>query len=324
MLIISLLLICTLKIFVHYRLDYPCHIKEWEKYKSEYNLDFSGEENAYRKEIFVENYRYIMESNSRNSNFTLSMNMFGHLKKNEWPKLLNLKKPIGYYENEDPIFVEEKIPSEYDWREEGVVTPVKDQRNCGSCYAFSAVGAIESQFAIHSGDFKNLSVQEIVDCSVSYGNNACGGGYMERVYNYVINNGISTYSDYPYTARYEHCKKNNSKNSHRLSGYRGLRGGDEHNLIRAIFHIGPISIAMNALSLEFQFYKSGILDIPLCDPTIFSHAVLAVGYNLIGIPYLLVKNSYGTDWGIDGYFKIALYRNNMCGISSWGTFPIIV
>ncbi|KAF1743281.1 hypothetical protein MXB_5127, partial [Myxobolus squamalis] len=200
-------------------------------------------------------------------------------------------KPVGFYEDADPILVGEEIPLEYDWRRERVVSPVQNQRECGSCYAFSAIGAIESQFAIHGGQLRNLSVQEIVDCSVSYGNNACGGGYMEKVYEYVMKN--------EYLSKYEHCERNNSNDSYKLVGYIGLKGGDKENFLRAIFYIGPISIAMNAEYPEFYFYESGIIDIPYCDPEYFSHAVLAVGYNLNETPYLLVKNSWGTQWGID-------------------------
>ncbi|KAF1745567.1 hypothetical protein MXB_598, partial [Myxobolus squamalis] len=287
MLIITSLIISTLNKFIYSRVKQPCLNTEWEDYKSEYNLEFSVNEDVYRKEIFIENFRYIMESNSKNLDLTLKMNMFGHLRF----KFLNLKKPLGFYEDEDPIFVGKKIPLEFDWSQEGVVSPVKSQYKCGSCYAFSAVGAIESQFAIQIGQLRNLSVQEIVDCSVSYGNEACNGGYMEKVYEYVIDNGISTDSAYPYKARKQNCQKNNPNSSFKLVGYRGLRGGDENNLLRALFYIGPISIALNTESLDFAFYESGILDIVDCNPEMFTHGVLAVGYNLTGTPYLLAKNS---------------------------------
>ncbi|KAF1742390.1 hypothetical protein MXB_223, partial [Myxobolus squamalis] len=189
--------------------------------------------------------------------------------KNEMPKLINFQKPIKMYEDEDPIFEGWGIPLEKDWRLDGVVSPVRNQLNCISCYAFSAVGAIESHYAIHTGNLKELSTQEIVDCSVSYGNLGC------------------------------------------------------KNLLRAIFYLGPIPIGMDAFHQEFYYYDSGILDIADCSHVYLNHAVLAVGYNLTETPYLIVKNSYGTNWGIDGYFKIALHRNNMCGIASWVTLPYI-
>ncbi|KAF1740879.1 hypothetical protein MXB_1891, partial [Myxobolus squamalis] len=122
---------------------------------------------------------------------------------------------------------------------------------------------------------------------------------------------------------HKHCQRNNPNSSYKLFGYRGLKGGDEDNLLRAIFILGPIPIAIDSDHDEFDFYDSGIMDISNCNPENINHAVLAVGYNLTETPYLLVKNSFGTTWGIDGYFKIALYKNNMCGISSWATFPYI-
>ncbi|KAF1740121.1 hypothetical protein MXB_3091, partial [Myxobolus squamalis] len=152
------------------------------------------------------------------------------------------------------------------------------------------VGAIESHFAIHKGILKELSVQEIIDCSVSYGNGGCSGGRPENVYKYVWDNGLSLSSDYPYMARQGNCQRNNPNSSYKLFGYRGLKGGDEDNLLRAIFYIGPMPIAMDANHQEFFNYDSGILEIASCNPKIMNHAVLAVGYNLTETPYLIVKN----------------------------------
>ncbi|KAF1745553.1 hypothetical protein MXB_2493 [Myxobolus squamalis] len=322
MLIIIFILIFTFEV-IDLRVEQVCLNKEWEEHKSIYNLHFSLDEEVYRKEIFGKNYQFILKSNSRNLNFTLKMNKFGHLKRNERPRLLNLKKPLGHYEDEDPIFVTEPIPSNYDWRQKGVVSAVHNQLQCTSCYAYSAVGAIESHFAIQSGILRELSVQEIIDCSDSYGNLGCDGGFPESIYEYVWDNGLSLESDYSYTARHEHCQRNNPNSSYKLSGYRGLKGGDEDNLLRALFVFGPIPIAIDSEHDEFDFYHSGIINIPNCNPENLDHAVLAVGYNLTETPYLLVKNSFGTNWGIGGYFKIALYEDNMCGISSWATLPYI-
>ncbi|KAF1740429.1 hypothetical protein MXB_4184, partial [Myxobolus squamalis] len=157
--------------------------REWENHKSKYHLEYSVREDIYRKEIFTKNYQFVKKSNAKNLNFTLKMNMFGHL--NEMPKLMNLQKPLGYYEDLDPIFDGWGISLDKDWRQNGVVSPVRHQSTCTACYAFNTVGAIESYFAILSGNLKELSVQEIVDCSVSYGNNGCIGGNPENVYQYV-------------------------------------------------------------------------------------------------------------------------------------------
>ncbi|KAF1745471.1 hypothetical protein MXB_1616, partial [Myxobolus squamalis] len=171
-----------------------------------------------------------------------------------------------------------KIPLKYDWTQKGVVSSVQDQLFCASGYAFSAVGAIESQSAIKTGNLKDLSVQEIIDCSYNYRNYACDGGNPE---NLIMN-----------------------------------KGNDEDNLLRSLFKIGPMSIAIDAAHEEFFFYGSGIIDISHCNPKNLNHYVLAVGYSLLDTPYLFVKNSFGKNWGINGYFKIALNKKNTCGISS--------
>ncbi|KAF1739999.1 hypothetical protein MXB_1410, partial [Myxobolus squamalis] len=149
-----------------------------------------------------------------------------------------------------------------------------------------------------------------------YGNYGCIGGSPENVYQYIWDNGLSLSSDYPYMARQGICQRNNPNSSYKLFGYTGLKGGDEDNLLRALFYLGPIPIAMDAYHQEFVYYDSGILETENCNPTHLNHAVLAVGYNLTETPYLIVKNrksdlSWGTNWGIGGYFKIALYKNNM-------------
>ncbi|KAF1740677.1 hypothetical protein MXB_3167 [Myxobolus squamalis] len=234
--------------------------------------------------------------------------------------MLNRGKRL--HEDTSPILVGKGIRHEHDWRSEGVVSPVKHQLKCGSCYAFSAVGAIESHFAIHNGNLTDLSVQEIIDCSLKFWNFGCRGGFPQGVYKYCMENGLSTSLDYPYRGRNLVCNRNNSNSSYMLEGYKNLKRGDEINLLRALYHIGPISIAVDAKSDEYAFYKSGIIDFSSCSSVSLNHAVLAVGYSLLKRPYLLVKNSWGKNWGIGGYFKVALFKNNMCGIASDASYPI--
>ncbi|KAF1744524.1 hypothetical protein MXB_2089 [Myxobolus squamalis] len=295
---------------------------KWLDYKLEYKLEFLESEEKIRKDIFLKNSAFIMNSNSQNKSFTLKMNDFGHLDRNEREKRL-MSHPGKRIHGEKTIsFARKQIALELDWRRARVVSRVKNQLKCGSCYAFSAVGAIESQFAIYTGVLPDLSEQEIVDCSWKYSNLGCYGGNPVRVYNYLIENGISTSVAYPYRGRNYQCNRNNPGSAYKLAGYKILEEGDEDNLLKALYWIGPISIAIAAGSDEYTFYSSGIIDFPSCVSKNMNHAVLAVGYSLHKRPYLLVKNSWGKNWGIDGYFKIALFRNNMCGISSFATFPI--
>uniref|UniRef100_A0A6B2FXQ4 Testin-2 (Trinotate prediction) n=1 Tax=Myxobolus squamalis TaxID=59785 RepID=A0A6B2FXQ4_MYXSQ len=148
------------------------------------------------------------------------------------------------------------------------------------------------------------------------------GGFPEIVYEYCIDKGLSRSIEYPYTGKESRCRRRDLKSPYKLGSYVGLSSGDEENLLRALHFIGPISIVMDAMHDEFVFYESGILDILGCSSFDIDHAALAVGYNLEGTPYLLVKNSFGVNWGERGYFKIALFKNNMCGIATRPTFPI--
>ncbi|KAF1742748.1 hypothetical protein MXB_3552 [Myxobolus squamalis] len=322
MLTLAIFLLICLNSFYQLSMKQKNLADEWLKYKLNYKLDFLESEEAIRKEIFSKNNAFIMKSNAKNTTFTLKMNNFGHLEKHERSKLHMLPRGKRLYGDASSIFFGKKIPCEYDWRKAGVVSPVKNQLHCGSWYAFSTVGAIESQFAIHTGVLPNLSEQEIVDCSWKYWNYGCYGGFPQSVYKYCIRNGLSTSDAYPYRGRNSKCNRNNPNSSYKLVGYKDLKKGDEENLLRAIYRVGPISIAIDASPEEYDFYDSGILDLPFCSSENLTHAVLAVGYSLSKIPYLLVKNSWGKNWGMDGYFKIRLYRNNMCGISSYASYPI--
>ncbi|KAF1741710.1 hypothetical protein MXB_3368 [Myxobolus squamalis] len=206
-------------------------------------------------------------------------------------------------------------------------TTFKLKMNCfghliKTSHAQSRVSAIESHFAIHTGNLTDLSVQEIVDCSRNFLNFGCDGGFPQNVYKYCIRNGLSTSLDYPYRGRSLECIRNNYNSSYLLAGYKNLKSGDEINLLRALYHIGPISIAIDAESDEYAFYNYGIIDFSSCSSVHLNHAVLAVGYSLRKRPYLLVKNSWGKNWGIGGYFKVALFKNNMCGIASDASYPI--
>ncbi|KAF1743315.1 hypothetical protein MXB_968, partial [Myxobolus squamalis] len=297
---------------------------EWLQHKLKYNLNYSDSEETDRKDIFSRNYAFIVDSNKINKNFTLKMNKFGHLVsyinqikgKNERLKLFMPNSGKKLHEDPSPIFVGESIPDDWHWERARALSSVKDQSGCGSCYAFSAIGAIESQFAIHNKLLEDLSAQEIIDCSWEYWNYGCYGGTHSNVFDYCMENGISTSLAYPYRGQHYQCNRNNPNSSYKLTGYNYLTKGDEDNLLRALIYIGPISISINAGSDEFIFYDSGIIDFSSCDSVDSKHAVLAIGYSLHKRPHLIVKNSWGINWGMDGYFSVALFRNNMCGIAS--------
>jgi len=234
------------------------------------------------------------------------------------------------------------VPDTWDWRTtggkngKGIVTPVKDQAQCGSCWAFSTTGNIESQWMKKGNDMVLLSEQVIVDCSHGcsneppYGpvcNQGCGGGWQWNAFYDVVSwGGLQTESEYPYTAETGTCHSNKTEFVAPIKNYTCLSGpdpADETQLQAYIYNNGPVSIALDASYL--QDYSSGVIDpwFPNweCDPTQLDHALLIVGWgseeNWIGevTPYWLVKNSWSSTWGMNGYFQIAR-GSNICGIAN--------
>ncbi|CAH6920503.1 Ctss [Phodopus roborovskii] len=220
----------------------------------------------------------------------------------------------------------QKLPDSMDWREKGCVTEVKYQGSCGSCWAFSAVGALEAQLKLKTGKLVSLSAQNLVDCSTEekYGNKGCGGGYMTQAFQYIIDNGgIDSDASYPYKAMDEKCHYDSKSRAATCSRYMELPFGDEEALKEAVANKGPVSVAIDASHPSFFLYKSGIYDDPSCTENV-NHGVLVVGYgSLDGKDYWLVKNSWGLHFGDQGYIRMSRNNKNHCGIASYCSYPEI-
>ncbi|UYV60956.1 MCM2 [Cordylochernes scorpioides] len=216
-----------------------------------------------------------------------------------------------------------ELPSSLDWRSKGYVTGVKDQGDCGSCWAFSTTGALEGQHYRKSGKLVSLSEQNLVDCSSK--NDGCGGGIMIKAYKYIIKNGgIDTEESYPYKAEDDYCHYNKSNIGATCKGYKKINK-DEESLKQALAAEGPISIGIDAGD-NFRDYKGGVYNDPYCnnDRGSLNHAVLLVGYGQEnGMDYWLVKNSWTESWGEKGYIKMSRNKNNQCGIATYATYPIV-
>ena len=181
-----------------------------------------------------------------------------------------------------------------DWRDFGVVSPVKNQGKCGSCWSFSATGALERAWMLHTGSQISLSEQQLIDCSTSFGDNGCNGGMMDDAFGYAIEYGMCTEESDPYEAKEGTCTKC-VVSTHFETCY-DVEPNNEVALLAAL-HNGPVSVAIEADQAAFQFYKSGIIDTPTCG-TALDHGVLLVGFGTDVVAgkskdYWLVKNSWG-------------------------------
>merc|ERR1712110_256980 len=279
--------------------------KRWERFKKAYNKTYpSDSEESKRRAIWKNNTMLIMEHNklfhANKTTFRLGMNSHADMTAAEFAARYNgfhKKHPNshGPWNPSSQVDVSD-LPAEVDWVKKGYVTPIKNQQQCGSCWAFSATGSMD-------------------------------GALMDQAFNYtVINKGIDTEASYAYTAMDGTCKFNASNVGATIKSWTDVASGSEPDLQKAVATVGPVSVAIDASQYTFQLYAGGVYHDDNCSSQFLDHGVLAVGYGSVKTgaikDYWLVKNSWGTDWGIKGYIKMSRNNNNNCGIATSASYPV--
>jgi cathepsin L len=307
----------------------------WALYKVTYEKGYASyEEEINRRSIWEANIEIIRKHNLEADlglhTYTLGMNKYGDMTIKEFVKQMNgldLSLNLSFVGTCDQYRAPAnfKLPDSVDWRTQGYVTPIKDQGQCGSCWAFSTTGSLEGQHFAKTKSLVSISEQNLVDCSTKYGNFGCRGGLMDNAFKYIKENmGIDTEMSYPYTAMDGTCKFDAKNVGATDTGCVDIKQNSEMDLQSAIATIGPVSVAIDAAHSSFQLYKSGVYNEPACSPTQLDHGVLAVGYGTDGgKDYYIVKNSWGTSWGNHGYIWMTRNKNNQCGIATLSSYPTV-
>ncbi|RNA25138.1 cathepsin L [Brachionus plicatilis] len=308
---------------------------KWNGFKLSNKRRYSNRlDEALRFQIFKSNLEFIEKHNARADigevSYRLAVNQFADMTSHEFSILENgFDHGLFWPSQKSEVFphnASHKNPSSVDWR--GLTTPIKDQGKCGSCWAFATTGVIEALNARKTGLIVPLSEQQLIDCSIPFGNNGCNGGYMNNAFRYIVqNNGLNSEKVYSYSANTGRCRyRSNDKSKIQISSFARIPQGDEQALEQAVAIVGPISIAIDASLPTFQFYSSGIYSDTECKNKFKSlnHAVVLVGYGLEGNnSYWLIRNSWGSNWGTQGYMRIAKGNDNLCGVATESSYPIL-
>jgi len=302
----------------------------WSAWKVAHNKLYSNGEDAARFAIFMENYKYILKFNAESTSVKLGLNKMADLTKEEFKQ-----KYLGFaFEEQDPKVIKANtiqlprfgdLPQTVNWTDQGAVGPVKDQAQCGSCWAFATVGALESyHYLQYGGDMLSFSEQQVIDCNRDP-NMGCKGGSPYTVFQYSSTYGLQLESDYPYLEYQQStCYYQKSKAYQINMGYSFVESNSKDMLKNALA-ITPTVVAVEADQTIFQLYKSGVISYG-CGAEI-DHAVLAVGFGIVdGTEAFIVKNSWGTSWGINGYFYLSTDPSlnegaGACGILTQPVFP---
>merc|ERR1711998_791884 len=282
----------------------------FEQFKADFAKEYASlEEHTARFSVFKDNLDFINAHNLRaeEHGYTVGINQFADMNSAEFKKTMLTYQAERKVQNNVVVLDETNLADSVDWVAKGAVTPVKNQGQCGSCWAFSTTGSVEGAYQIATGQLKSFSEQELVDCAGSYGNQGCNGGLMDDGFKYIEAKGDALESTYAYTGKTGTCSTSKQAQTAIPAGdvtsYSDVTTDSETQMLAAVTQ-QPVSVAIEADQSGFQFYKSGVLS-GTCGSNL-DHGVLVVGYGTdSGQDYWKVKNSWGTTWGVEGYIMLA-------------------
>jgi len=314
------------------------HFTAW---KTAHSREYATqEEHDSRRVIFAQNKAIVDEHNAGNHSYRMGLNLHADLTLEEF------KSRHGFLGHLSTIGTEHSAatarhnvtggaPTSVDWRDENLVNPIKNQAQCGSCWAFSTVDSYESAVAKKTGTLVSFSEQDLVDCvkDVSLPGssqtccNGCSGGLMDYGFQYLMNKQDgkdTTEASYPYTAKDGTCDfaSKSETGAAAITAFHDITQGDESALEDACGTKGVISIAVNAGITGWQLYESGVFDPTSCNPEDLDHGVAVVGYGTDGKDYWIIRNSWGEDWGESGYMRIKK-GSNTCGVANSACYPVV-
>lgn len=311
--------------------------EQWKSFKSMHGKLYQTKEEEQKSIlIFASNLEFIKEHNQKynegNVSFKLAMNRFGDMLGSELSQAVTFSP--GRRSSlevlacpEEPIHLNASdLPDEVDWRKQGAVTPVPDQGSCLSSYAFSAVGALESQQFRKTGKLIQLSAQNIVDCGAMFHNRNCDGGFMDSTYGYInVNGGIDSEESYPYVGTKSDCAFDQTGVAATVSSFVDINSATEMALMTKVALVGPVCAFIDNRMPTFTFYSEGVYHDSRCSKDTMYQGVLIVGYGATekDEKYWIVRNSWGAKWGQEGYILIRRDAHNECGIASFITYPVI-